>query len=165
MKIQTVVEDGVHHLTIQGNWVSEAVATHIRNSLNKNFWNCRYTGGLIGGLQVIGNRFELVFSKSSPESGIAELCEYIEQTIRPMIPRAFLTINVSPYGLPEYGDKGGLTILMEIAAETGCDVDYGEWLKPVTFRPESNVQYNRVIELLNTFKMTHNGWVNKERAA
>lgn len=155
MQIQPEKDDDHYELVIQGAWVTDRIAQHICNTLKHNIWNCRYTGGMQGDLKALGNRFELVFEKSSPESGILELCEYIQQTISNMIPSAFTSIGVNPYSVPEYDDKGGALVIQMISGDTGCSVEWGGWMEAIKFRPESNVQYNQVIKLLKEFKMAY----------
>ncbi|ABY63212.1 hypothetical protein ST201phi2-1p387 [Pseudomonas phage 201phi2-1] len=64
-------------------------------------------------------------------------------------------IRVNPYKF-NYGDgKGSLTILMDIAKEVECDVDYGSWNSCVTYMPEDDVQFNKVTELLDAFEFEY----------
>lgn len=147
-----------HALFIQGGWVTDTISDLIENALKADCWNFNYIGGRQSSLCKLGNEIEVVFGINDRREDCQEFVDYLNMIIRPHIPTAFTVIQVSPYDLPEYGDKGGLTILCEIAQETGCEMDPGEWMKPVVFHPHDNLQYNAVIELLLEFKMSFFNW-------
>lgn len=145
-------------LHMQGGWVSREVSTLVENALKADCWNFRYIGGRQSSDGTLGNEIEVIFNIDARREDCQEFVDYLNLIIRLHIPTAFTCIQVSPYELPDYGDKGGLSILCEIAQDTGCEMDPGEWMKPVVFHPHDNLQYNAVIELLLEFKMSFFNW-------
>ncbi|MOA24194.1 hypothetical protein D3C78_1448670 [compost metagenome] len=64
-------------------------------------------------------------------------------------------LMVNPYKCEWGNDLGGLTLCSEIAKETGCVMDAGSWTESVTFLPYSNLEYNNVLTLLETFGLSY----------
>ena len=152
MEIQYIKKDDNLRIQLEGGWVTEEIVDRVLNALKSPCWNfkaetlsCYHKGR--------GNVIDILVEQGRP-TDVQEFCDYLNVIIRPVLPTGLIEIGVSPYNLPDYDNAGGLAVLMMIAKETGCDVDYGAWLKPVTFKPDSNVQYNAVIEHLRLFKMT-----------
>ena len=145
-------------LHMQGGWVSREICARLEKAKEANCWNVRHIGGRISSLGDFGNEIKMIFNIDARRGDCQEFVDYLNMIFRDVMLTGFTTISVSPYDLPDYKDEGGLTILQEIQKETGCDVDWGEWLTPVMFKPQNNEQYNRVIELLLEFKMAFFNW-------
>lgn len=152
-------KEGNHFvLHLQGGWVSREICTRFEKAMVAECWNVRYIGGRISSLGDLGNEIKMIFNVDGREADCQEFVDYLNLIFRDCMPTGFTTIGVSPYDVPEYNNEGGLTVLREIQKETHCEVDWGEWMKPVTFKPKNNLQYNKVIELLLLFKMSFFNW-------
>lgn len=160
MEIQFVRIQDKLHIQLEGGWVTTKIVDRVLDALKATCWNFKaetlsvYQSGR-------GNVIDIMIEEGRAND-VQEFCDYLNVILREVIPTAFTEINVSPYSLPEYDNRGGLDLLVMIAKETGCEVDYGEWMKPVVFKPISNVQYAEVTSLLRTFKMTFHNYVTKE---
>lgn len=90
------------------------------------------------------------------EKDVRHQTDYIRDHLRAWIGKGFTEILVNPAVNPLNGDNGGgIDTLLMIRDETGCECDFGSWLTPVKFLPESNLEYNEVMDLLNTFEMKY----------
>lgn len=103
-----------------------------------------------------GPHVTIEFNDTNEEWVTAQLVEYVQDNLRPVIGSAFTEINVSPYHVPSNKNENGLGLLMMIVEETGCDVDYGSWNSAVKLKPTTNTQYNEIIDLLETFELRFN---------
>lgn len=148
-------------LYLYGGWVSREVVKKVFEVLNDWNWNFTWMGGRPDALWELGNEIKIVFGAETSEIEVQKFIDVLNGVLMSVIPTGFTTIQVSPDKLPEYGDRGGLDVLIEIAKETNCDVDYGSWLTPVTFKPEDNVQYTQVLNLIRTFDMQYNNWCDQ----
>lgn len=158
MEIQYIKQGTNHLIQMSGGWVTDKVCDYVRTALLRaTIWNITpvYSVGLEKGK---GNVVSIIVPLGR-DSDVQEFCDYLNIILRDIIPTAFTEINVSPYAVPEYNNQGGLDLLCMIKQETGCEVDFGEWMKPIVFKPVSNVQYNSIIDLLNEFKMTYNNYL------
>lgn len=163
MQIKVGKINDQYTLYMYGGWVSKDVCNRVEKALTARCWNFKTIGGRVSQLGELGNEIRVVFSITARETDVQEFIDYLNTILSPIIPTAFTIITVNPYSLPQYGDNGGLTILAEIAKDTGCLMDAGAWMKPVTFHPEDNEQYNNVIELLKTFNMSFHNWCDQEQ--
>lgn len=145
-------------LHLQGGWVTKEISERIENALKATCWNFNYIGGRQSALKEIGNEVKVIFNIDARRDDCQEFVDYLNAICQPVMASAFFTIAVSPYDLPDYNNEGALTLLLEIAKETGCEFDPGEWLQPCTFKPQNNEQYNRVIDLLLAFNMSFFNW-------
>ncbi len=145
-------------LHIQGGWVSRKVSEIIENSISSNSWNFRQIGGRQSSLRDLGNELRYIFNVDAMESECQEFVDYLNIALSQYIPTAFTNINVNAYKLKSYDDTGSLTVLLEIAKETGCPFDAGSWGGFCKFMPENTTQYNKVIELLRLFEMEFHNW-------
>jgi len=158
MKIELGEVDGHFELHIQGGWVSREISNKIERAIDSNIWNFRYSGGRQSPLADLGNEFRYIFNIDANESACDKFVDYLNTILRDHIPSAFAVINVNPYKLKDYDDSGSLTLMLEIAKETGCPFDAGSWISACSFMPENTTQYNQVIDLLRLFKMEFNNW-------
>lgn len=158
MKIE-LGESGNHfELHLQGGWVSREIAEIIERVISCNIWNFHVMGGRQSSLGDLGNEFRYIFNVGAYKSACDEFVDYLNTVCRYRIPTAFTAISVNPYKLKDYDNTGGLTLMLEIAKESGCPFDAGSWNTACKFLPESTTQYNKVIELLRLFKMEFNNW-------
>lgn len=148
---------------MQGGWVSKFVVDRVKQVLAIPSWNCEVTADISNPVQTLGNEVKLTLANPSgvTESGFEEMVEYLNIFLKGHIGSGFTTIGVDPYKLPDYDNAGGLTVLSEISKETSCPMDPGSWGTAVTFKPEDNVTYNKVIELLKEFNMTYHNFLPK----
>lgn len=157
-----IIELGIRsdHFTLhlQGGWVSKEVCELVDNALKADCWNFRYIGGRQSSLGLLGNEIEILFNFNARREDCQEFVDYLNMILRNKIATGFTVIHASPYDLPDYDNHGGLDLLLEISKETHCEYDPGTWGKPFVFKPENNLQYNQVIELLREFKMKFNNW-------
>jgi hypothetical protein len=160
MEIQFVKKGANHLIQMSGGWVTDKVCDYVRTALQATCWNITPVYS-IGPQEDNGNLVSIVIPMGR-DNDVQEFCDYLNIILRDIIPTAFTEINASPYRVPEYDDRGGLDLLYMIAKETGCPVDFTEWMKPVIFKPISNVQYEGVIALLREFKMSFHNYVTKE---
>lgn len=160
MEIQFVKRGTEHEIQMSGGWVTDKVCAYIRTALNASCWN--FVANASVGYHVDGGNAVTISTVGARDGDVQEFCDYLNIILREIIPTAFTEINVSPYHLPEYNNQGGLDLLCMIKQETGCEVDFGEWMKPIVFKPISNVQYEEVISLLRTFQMTFHNYIPKE---
>lgn len=137
-------------MNLKGNWVTEPVMERLKRiSIRSEF--CNNASFTVDDKSMI-----IRFHDDLSEGHIAKLVEFVQDNLRPVIGSAFTVIRVNPYVNPLNGDKGGIDLLMMVADETGCDVDYGTWNSCVTLKPQTSTQYNEIVELLETFEMKFN---------
>lgn len=160
MEIQFLKKDNTHQISMSGGWVSDTVRNYVHTALKAQCWNFipKYA---IDQREDFGNTIAICI-ENGRDTDVQEFCDYLNVILREAILPVFTEISVSPYSLPEYDDRGGLDLLRMISQETGCPVDWNEWMKPIVFKPISNVQYNDVIALLRTFQMKFHNYLSKE---
>lgn len=150
MKIKAEVRDGVTVLDLRGRWVTAPVMERMVNIASQHSFasNCN--------IALSADGILIKFNPGTYHKVQDLLIEYVQDHLYPVIGRAFTEINVNPYIVPNNKDENGGGLLMMIAEETGCDVNYGSWSTPVTFHPSTSTQYNEVIDLLDTFELKYN---------
>lgn len=156
MFIQSEVNaDNAIVLNLKGKWITPPVFARLRSAALYNTHNgaVKYTADEQA---VNGPVVTIEFCKSLGGEHVLGLIRRLRDHLAPVIGSAFTSISVSPYHVPDNNNENGLGLLMEIADETGCDVDYGSWNSPVTFRPTTSTQYNEVVDLLETFQLNFN---------
>lgn len=151
----SMLEDGSRQVVLKGKWVSDQVIARVKHTETVKCFNARPTveyteRGLLNNEAIIS------FDVNSRHSDIAEVVDYLNVIIRPTIGSALTSIAVNPYKCPLNDDTGSGDLIRMIAEDTKCDVDWGSWNTNITFKPESNTQYNKIVDLLNEFEMTFN---------
>lgn len=150
-----MLEDGSRQVVLKGKWVGDQIIARIKHTETLACFNARLTveyteRGLLNNEAIIS------FDVNSRHGDIAEVVDYLNVIIRPTIGSSLTSIAVNPYKCPLNGDTGSGDLIRMIAEETKCDVDWGGWNTCITFKPESNTQYNKIVDLLNEFEMTFN---------
>lgn len=67
-------------------------------------------------------------------------------------------ICVNPYKMGYDDGNGSYTALSEIHKETGCRVDWGCSMSPITFHPENNLEHRAVTKLCEMFQLPVTRW-------
>ncbi len=67
----------------------------------------------------------------------------LNKALHPHIGCYAQTIPINPYKT-----EGSISYAVMIAEDTGCPYDGGVWNGPFTFRPESNIQHAKVMDLV-----------------
>lgn len=151
----TMLEDGSRQVALKGKWVSAEVIARVKHAETVKCFNARPTV-VYTERGVLDNEAIISFDVDGRHSDIAEVVDYISTIVRPVVGSAFTGITVNPYKCPLNGDTGSGDLIRMIAEDTKCDVDWGSWNTGITFKPESNTQYNQIVDLLTEFEMTFN---------
>lgn len=144
-------------MNLNGRWVTEPVLERLKKlELRDSF---THTSEWTFGVDKNGYpNVRVQWLKESEGANVKDVehqITFIRDHLVSYIGRGFTDIAVDPTVNPLNNNKGSVDTIMLIAEETGCSVDYGSWLTPIRFLPESNVEYNEVMDLLNTFEMKY----------
>lgn len=150
-------EQGNMVLDIRGRWVTEVLVAKMRELEKKSTktFNTKFTVGYLE-RGTLNNEIFITFPVDARVSDVEEVVDWINVCLITSIGTAFTPIDVNPYKVDYTKDTDSLTLALEIAKETDCRFNAGEWMRPYQFRPSNNVQYNKITELLDLFGMHYN---------
>lgn len=154
-----------HCIELRGDWVTERVWEAVNRLVNNNFMNsdaykarqgfCVFFQG--GYDNPKGKWILLEFWVDDLEK-TNEFMRLLYIAVNDALIRDFTKLRIGSHSMQYNDGKGIYDVLVEIQKETGCSVDWGDSMTPITFMPDSNVQYSQVLNLLHTFEIKPVPW-------
>lgn len=145
-------------IVMDGYWVTERVHDAVYHVLNDTymespFYKARQGFSVFfqGGYDDPRGKFIMLEFWVKDLSQTDEFVRLLEKEINKVIVSQYEKLMVSPYNMNYNDGKGSYDAISMIEKEVGCRVDWGDSMTPITFYPETNVQYDQVRSLCDLF--------------
>lgn len=156
-----------HCIELQGDWVTERVWNAVKRAVGSNLIDCDYYKSrrdfcvfFQGGYDNPKGKWILLEFWIDDLTKADEFLRLLWLAINDAIIRNFTHIRINAHNMGYNDGKGSYGVLTEIQKETGCPVDWGCSMSPITFHPEDNEQCNNVLNLCRLFDLKVTPWVD-----